>query len=149
MAELPYIASRKAAITLGQSLVIPLPLAISIRSAESHGPIGNLSTRLIKSHCFLPLTFGKAQFDHHLTMLSLRSIVAVAAAVTGASAKTIQVMVGKSGLNFSPDTITADMGDTIEFLFFSSIHSVAMGDFSSACQPAKSGGFYSGFPGAV
>ncbi len=68
-----------------------------------------------------------------------------AALASQASAKTITVAVGKSGLTFSPDTITAAVGDTLQFHFYPADHSVAMGDFTAGCTPATSGGFYSDF----
>ena len=80
-----------------------------------------------------------------LNMYSCVKLAAVAAMASSALAKTIPVMVGKSGFTFSPDTITAAKGDILEFEFFSPNHSVVMGDFSSACEPASTGGFYSGF----
>ncbi|KAJ2967809.1 hypothetical protein NQ176_g9489 [Zarea fungicola] len=63
----------------------------------------------------------------------------------GATAKTIRVDVGQTGLSFTPDTITASIGDTLEYHFHPLNHSVVMGDFANPCQPAKTGGFFSGF----
>jgi plastocyanin len=62
-----------------------------------------------------------------------------------ANAATIRVDVGKSGLAFSPSTITAAKGDILDFHFFAINHSAVAGDFNSPCQPASSGGFFSGF----
>ncbi len=62
-----------------------------------------------------------------------------------AAASTIPVLVGKTGLTFEPNTIHANPGDVIEFQFFAKNHSVVAGDFTAACRPASSGGFYSGF----
>ncbi|RMJ20133.1 hypothetical protein CDV36_000237 [Fusarium kuroshium] len=61
----------------------------------------------------------------------------------GASAATHKVEVGKGGLKYTPDTITAAKGDIIEF-HFDSMHTVVAGDFNKPCTPATSGGFYSG-----
>ena len=62
-----------------------------------------------------------------------------------ATAATIRIDVGKSGLSFSPDSVTAKTGDVLEYHFHGPLpHSVAMGDLSSPCNPAKTGGFYSG-----
>lgn len=71
------------------------------------------------------------------------NICALAALVVGASAATHQVEVGKGGLTYNPDTITADKGDIVEF-HFDSMHSVVAGDFENPCTPVTSGGFYSG-----
>ncbi|KHN98699.1 extracellular serine-rich protein [Metarhizium album ARSEF 1941] len=60
-----------------------------------------------------------------------------------ASAKTIKIAVGKDGLTFTPDSVTASQGDVLEYHFYKQ-HSVAMGDFSNGCAPAPQGGFFSG-----
>jgi plastocyanin len=57
----------------------------------------------------------------------------------------IPVSVGKSGLTFAPDMIRAQVGDVIEFRYWPLKHSVIAGDFSNACRPAASNGFFSGF----
>lgn len=63
-----------------------------------------------------------------------------------AAAATIRVDVGEGGaFTFSPDTIKAGAGDTLDFHFYPLNHSVVMGDFSNPCAPAKTGGFFSGF----
>jgi len=58
-------------------------------------------------------------------------------------AKTIVITAGTGGLAFSPDTVTAAVGDVLEFHFVGSIHSAVQGDFSSPCVQS-SGGFDSG-----
>ena len=69
-----------------------------------------------------------------------------------ANAATKAVSVGREGLNFDPNTITATQGDVIEFRFWARNHSVVAGTFDRACVPATRGGFFSGFiptaPGA-
>ncbi|ODA79138.1 hypothetical protein RJ55_04730 [Drechmeria coniospora] len=78
--------------------------------------------------------------------MSLRQVsiaTTVGLLATGASAKTITVEVGKGSLTYSPDSITAAEGDIILFRF-DSTHDVVAGDFQKPCQPASSGGFYSG-----
>ncbi len=62
-----------------------------------------------------------------------------------ATAATVRIDVGQSGLTFSPNSATAAKGDIIEFHFHPINHSVVMGDFSNPCKPAQTGGFYSGF----
>ncbi|KAH8817230.1 extracellular serine-rich protein [Xylogone sp. PMI_703] len=62
-----------------------------------------------------------------------------------ADAETFRVDVGKDGLTFTPDTITAIGGDIIEFHFHPDNHSVVMGTFNAPCQPAPTDGFFSGF----
>ena len=79
---------------------------------------------------------------HHFATTLLASTLLIA----GASAKTVAVDVGKGGqIIFSPAEVKAEKGDTVEFTFTSDIpHNVVAGDFSKACAPSSSGGFYSG-----
>jgi len=67
---------------------------------------------------------------------SLGSLALLAVAV---SAKTIVITAGSGGLAFSPDSVTADVGDTLEFHFVGSIHSAVSGDFSSPCAQSATG----------
>lgn len=78
----------------------------------------------------------------NMQFTSLR-VALLALIAVGASAATHKVEVGKGGLKYTPDTITAAKGDIIEF-HFDSEHTVTAGDFSKPCTPATSGGFYSG-----
>jgi plastocyanin len=59
------------------------------------------------------------------------------------TAATIRISLGS--LVFKPDTVTAAVGDIIEFSFFPVNNSATMSDFSTPCTPAKVGGFHSGF----
>lgn len=70
-------------------------------------------------------------------------VAAFSALAAQASAKTIRIDVGKDGLAFSPDSVTAANGDMLEYHFYKQ-HSVAMGDFANGCRPAAQGGFFSG-----
>ena len=71
-------------------------------------------------------------------MLSYLPILAALAAT--AAAKTVVITAGQGGtLTFTPDTATADVGDTIEFHFIGSIHTAVQGDFGSPCQMSSSG----------
>lgn len=79
-------------------------------------------------------------------MHSLTKAVAVAAGLAvQVQGKTIPIQAGVAGLTFTPASITADLGDVLEFHFFPRNHSVAQGDWKNACQPATTGGFFSGF----
>ncbi|KAI9053979.1 hypothetical protein LZ554_002923 [Drepanopeziza brunnea f. sp. 'monogermtubi'] len=70
---------------------------------------------------------------------------AAAAAVTSSASSPIHsVTVGKSGLVFDPSTITAQVGDKIEFHFFPSRHSVAQSSFAKPCEPLNATSFFSG-----
>ena len=59
-------------------------------------------------------------------------------------AKTISIGVGQGGLVFEPESVTADIGDLLQFHFYPKNHSVVQGSFSSPCQPLTPG-VYSGF----
>jgi plastocyanin len=74
------------------------------------------------------------------------SIALLSAFAASVFAKTITVTVGKGGLVFNPDTITAAVGDVVEFHFFGSIHTAVQGDFSTPCAMGslKGTGFNSG-----
>lgn len=60
------------------------------------------------------------------------------------SAKTIEVQVGSSGLTFTPNNVTAAVGDEVQFTFYPADHNVVQGSFANPCMPMD-GGFYSGF----
>jgi plastocyanin len=55
------------------------------------------------------------------------------------------VEAGNGNFAYSPSSITAAVGETIEFHFFPPLHSVAQGDFATPCTPSANGtGFFSG-----
>ena len=58
-------------------------------------------------------------------------------------AKVIPVDVGKGGLIFSPNNITAEKGDSIQFTFYPQSHTVVESTFDKPCN-YKSGGIFSG-----
>jgi len=74
-------------------------------------------------------------------------LLATAVLAMQASAATMKVTVGQGGtLAFNPSEVKAAVGDVVEFDFAAGgNHSVVMGDFANACQPAKTGGFFSGY----
>ena len=74
----------------------------------------------------------------HLT--SLLPLIAVPISL----AKSITIGVGEGGLVFKPESVTADVGDLLQFHFYPKNHSVVQGSFSTPCQPLA-GGVYSGF----
>ncbi|KAF8849237.1 Cupredoxin, partial [Acephala macrosclerotiorum] len=65
-------------------------------------------------------------------------------AAASVSAETIQVAVGQNGLTFSPNNITAAVGDSVEFSFFPKNHSVTQSSFTAPCHPLANG-FFSTF----
>jgi hypothetical protein len=90
-------------------------------------------------------------------MLSFKSTLLIATALVGqASCATIRILAQSAfdkmdPFEFSPNEITARVGDILEFHFgspgqgvLSGNHSVAQGLFTDPCNPAP-GGFFSGF----
>jgi len=82
-------------------------------------------------------------------MRATLSFLALAASVAEA---TVSIAVGENGaLKFDPDSVTAAVGDTLEFHFYSGSggHSVVSSSFSTPCMPATDA-FFSGYiPGSV
>ncbi|TVY26954.1 Extracellular serine-rich protein [Lachnellula hyalina] len=68
----------------------------------------------------------------------------VLAFTAAASAATIKVAVGQNGLTYTPNDITANAGDSVEFDFFPKNHTVSQSSFADPCHPLA-GGFFSGF----
>jgi hypothetical protein len=62
------------------------------------------------------------------------SIALLSVLAASAIAKAIPVMVGQSGLVFSPDTVTAAVGNVVELRLFGSLHTVVQGDSSTPCS---------------
>src|SRR3954452_18525341 len=76
---------------------------------------------------------------------SSSTTTATSAAAAASASNIHQVAVGKKGLVFTPDPITAAAGDTIEFTFAPGGHSVTRSTFSSPCQAATTNAIWSGF----
>jgi plastocyanin len=86
----------------------------------------------------------KLTSTNHLDQLSSyrkmhQSFGAMVALVATAAAKTIVITAGAGGFVFSPDTVTADVGDILEYHFVGAIHTAAQGDFSSPCAQSSTG----------
>jgi len=71
---------------------------------------------------------------------------AVGVAVAQSAPTTWLINVGNGLFTFAPDTINAAVGDTLEFHFFNSLHTVVQGDFDTPCSMGtqESTGFNSG-----
>lgn len=79
-------------------------------------------------------------------MYSSRIITPALAAILSVKLATAETIVIEAGdLYFKPQTVNASVGDILEFHFLPNNHSVVMGDIDIPCQPAATGGFYSGF----
>lgn len=76
-------------------------------------------------------------------MLSALSFALLAAPLL-ARAETHMVDVGASGLTFTPEALSAAVGDTVLFTFKAKNHTATQSSFASPCGP-MAGGFDSGF----
>jgi len=93
----------------------------------------------------LDMVLVASPLHHHENMFSLATLAFVAAVTTTASAQTVHaVQVGASGLTFTPNQVTASVGDIVSFQFFPADHSATQVTFATPCTP-MSGGFNSGF----
>jgi len=75
---------------------------------------------------------------------SSASSSAAAAASTPSGVHVVEVSDANSALQFTPNSITAAMGDQVEFVFNPLNHSVIQAAFDNPCMPST-GGFFSGF----
>lgn len=84
------------------------------------------------------------------TSSSGSSSTATSAASSSSTGTVYDVDVGDGSLNFSPDTVTAEVGDTINFHFYPRNHSVVQSSFNAPCVPLSGSSsdkpaIYSGF----
>jgi plastocyanin len=70
------------------------------------------------------------------TTMHFFQLLALAATATAAS---VRIDVGKSGLTFTPDSVTAAIGDTLEFYFVGGTHDAVTGSYAAPCTPAATG----------
>ncbi|EXJ68457.1 uncharacterized protein A1O5_08249 [Cladophialophora psammophila CBS 110553] len=61
-----------------------------------------------------------------------------------ASAATFDVNVGQNGFTYSPDTVHAAVGDTVNFHFYPGDHTVTQSPFDTPCQPVSGNAINSG-----
>lgn len=78
-------------------------------------------------------------------MFFSKSLVTLGLALLPLAFATIHdIQVGADGLSFTPEAISAEVGDQVVFHFVSKNHSATQSSFDSPCGP-KDGGFNSGF----
>lgn len=107
------------------------------------GSLGADSTLAFSSFVHLRLHLHLAPFIWFIWLLQCWTVVAII----------IPVQVGRSGdklaLVFSPDNVTAAVGDFVQFQFYPVNHSVVQASFDAPCVPFNNstspGGFFSGF----
>jgi len=92
------------------------------------------------------LPFTLAQYGGNGGGGSTTSTTAVVPATTTASSSgTVHtVTAGNGALKYVPNSITAAVGDTIEFHFYPPEHSVAQSSFAAPCVPLGPTAFFSG-----
>jgi len=66
-------------------------------------------------------------------------------AASSTGGKTHMISVGVDGLTFSPDTLEANVGDKVMFMFWPEEHSVVQGSFDEPCWPSSDQAFFSGY----
>lgn len=98
-----------------------------------------VSFTLVGAAAVLPVAFAQYYQPSNTTLVSTPS----ATATGGYAVQTVSV--GKDGLVFTPDTITAKVGEQITFEFFPKNHSVVQADFNNPCNPAAEDPIFSGF----
>jgi len=93
----------------------------------------------------LPVAFAQYGSDSSSSSSASTTSTAAAVVATSASGKTVHVVqVGASGLTFTPNAITAAVGDIVEFQFYPAAHSVAQSSFAAPCVPLNGSSFFSG-----
>ncbi|KAG4434040.1 hypothetical protein IFR05_010462 [Cadophora sp. M221] len=94
----------------------------------------------------LPFTLGQdyGGSGSSGTKSSSTAVAAAASTTASASGSIHTVKVGDGGLVFSPDSMSAAIGDTVEFHFFPATHSVAQSSFAAPCAPLNDTSFFSG-----
>ena len=105
-------------------------------------------TRLSAALLALPaFALAEAQYQNGASSKTTAKAMTTPTASSSSSGAIHSISVGQGGqLKFVPDSITAKVGDQVEFSFMAAGHSVAEGDFSNPCQPMSSSAFFSGWP---
>jgi plastocyanin len=80
---------------------------------------------------------------------SSSSTTSAAAAPSPVPSNVHIVTVAQNGLAFSPNSLTANPGDQVQFNWAQSAHSVAQSTFENPCAPVNASAFYSGFLNSV
>jgi len=91
----------------------------------------------------LPVAFAQYGSSDASTTASSGGASTTASALPGV--QTVKVSNNNGDLKFTPDSISADLGTTVEFLFYPKNHTVAQASFALPCQPLnQTKGFFSG-----
>ncbi|OHF02961.1 hypothetical protein CORC01_01719 [Colletotrichum orchidophilum] len=95
----------------------------------------------------LPAAGVLAQYGYGAESSSTDTAATASSSSSSSIAGVHVVKVGDGGLTFEPNSITAAVGEVVEFHFYPRAHSVAQSAFDSPCQPLANGsttGFFSG-----
>jgi len=101
-------------------------------------------------HATLPLllaaaSLALAQYDYGSGSAATTTASAAASAASSSGSNHIVKVSNAAGdLSFTPNNITAAVGDTVEFHFYGPTHSVAQSTFAAPCAPANANAFFSG-----
>jgi len=91
----------------------------------------------------LPLALATPQYGDSTNDATTASS-STTTATSGAAGATHTVTVGNGELAFNPSSLTANVGDKVEFQFYPKTHSVAQAAFAKPCQPLNTTSFFSG-----
>jgi len=92
------------------------------------------------------LSTAFAQYDYGTTSAAASSSSAAAPSSTSSASSSLQtIAVAKNGLTFTPNSITAKVGEKVVFQFAQAGHSVTQSSFEQPCQPVNASGINSGF----
>jgi hypothetical protein len=113
------------------------------------------------SHSQLP---SQPLYSNSSIMYFTTSFIALAATILGISAAPLAsargnlaardswsppvthlVEVGADGLTYAPPFITANVGDSVELIFFAKNHTFVQSSFKDPCTPLAGGGIFAGF----
>jgi plastocyanin len=71
--------------------------------------------------------------------MKIPTALLLALAATGVHAASHRIDVGRGGLTFTPDTVTAAVGDTVDFYFVGGTHDAVTSEYATPCSPRASG----------
>ena len=105
-----------------------------------------LNMQLSKLHFFFSLlSLTRAQYGPPKESSTSTTLSTPAQAQSTSGGTIHKVSVGENNeLNFNPSTLTAAIGDSIEFHFFPPTHTVVQSSFEQPCAPVNASAFASG-----
>ncbi|KAH7370901.1 Cupredoxin [Rhexocercosporidium sp. MPI-PUGE-AT-0058] len=92
----------------------------------------------------LPFTLAQYGSGGSDTKSSSTASAAAASSTSSSSGTVHTVKVGDGDIVFSPNSMKAAVGDSVEFHFYPATHSVAQSSFAAPCVPLNDTSFFSG-----